>query len=61
MHLIHFALLAGVAFLAALVAGVTGFGGAAILLPALVLAYGTRDAIGVYPCAVGGQRQPGVV
>jgi uncharacterized membrane protein YfcA len=44
-HLIQFATLTGVTFLAALVAGVTGFGGAAILLPALVLAYGTRDAI----------------
>ena len=51
MHLIHFALLAGVAFLAALVAGVTGFGGAAILLPALVLAYGTRDAIPILTLA----------
>jgi uncharacterized protein len=45
MPTIHFVLLAGVAFLAATVAGVTGFGGAAILLPALVLAYGARDAI----------------
>lgn len=45
MHLLHYIVLAGVAFLAAVVAGVTGFGGAAMLLPALVLAYGTRDAI----------------
>ena len=47
----HFALLAGVAFAAATVAGVTGFGGAAILLPALVLAYGTRDAIPILTVA----------
>jgi uncharacterized membrane protein YfcA len=40
-----------VAFLAATVAGITGFGGAAILLPALVLAYGTRDAIPILTVA----------
>ena len=44
-NLIQFATLAGVAFLAATVAGVTGFGGAAIILPVLVVLYGTRDAI----------------
>jgi len=48
---IHFALLTLVAFLAATVAGITGFGGAAILLPALVLAYGTRDAIPILTVA----------
>jgi len=44
-NIIQFATLAGVAFLAATVAGVTGFGGAAIILPVLVVFYGTRDAI----------------
>jgi uncharacterized membrane protein YfcA len=47
----HFVLLTLVAFLAATVAGITGFGGAAILLPALVLAYGTRDAIPILTVA----------
>lgn len=41
----EFAILAGIAFLASTLAGVTGFGGAAILLPVLVLFFGTRDAI----------------
>src|SRR5215469_7556903 len=44
-HMVQFAILAGIALLAATVAGVTGFGGAAILLPVLVLVFGTRDAI----------------
>ena len=48
---LHFALLTLVAFLAATIAGITGFGGAAILLPALVLAYGTRDAIPILTVA----------
>jgi len=47
----HFTLLTLVAFLAATVAGITGFGGAAILLPTLVLAYGTRDAIPILTVA----------
>jgi len=41
-HIVQFAILAGIALLAATVAGVTGFGGAAILLPVLVLVFGTR-------------------
>lgn len=44
-QIVDFAILAGVALVAATVAGVTGFGGAAILLPVLVLVFGTRDAI----------------
>ena len=44
-HIVQFAILAGIALLAATVAGVTGFGGAAILLPVLVLVFGTREAI----------------
>jgi uncharacterized membrane protein YfcA len=36
-HIVQFAILAGIALLAATVAGVTGFGGAAILLPVLVI------------------------
>jgi len=51
LHGLQFALLTLVAFLAATIAGITGFGGAAILLPALVLAYGTRDAIPILTVA----------
>ena len=48
---LHFVLLTLVALLASTVAAITGFGGAAILLPALVLAYGTRDAIPILTVA----------
>jgi uncharacterized protein len=44
-HIVEFAILTAVAFVAATVAGVTGFGGAAILLPVLVFFFETRDAI----------------
>ncbi len=43
--------LAGVALVASTLAGVTGFGGAALLLPALVLAVGTRDAVPILTIA----------
>lgn len=44
-------LLAVVAWLAATLAGVTGFGGAAVLLPLLVGAFGMRDAIPILTVA----------
>jgi len=40
-----------VAFLAATLAAVTGFGGAALLLPVLVVAYGVREAIPILTVA----------
>lgn len=43
--------LALTAFVASTVAGVTGFGGAAILLPVLVLVFGVRDAIPILTVA----------
>ena len=43
--------LAGTAFVAATLAGVTGFGGAAVLLPVLTLAFGVRDAIPILTVA----------
>ncbi|MDE3151238.1 MAG: sulfite exporter TauE/SafE family protein [Gemmatimonadota bacterium] len=45
------ALLAVVALAAATLAGVTGFGGAAVLLPVLVGAFGIRDAIPILTVA----------
>ena len=44
-------LLGGAAFLASTLAAVAGFGGAAILLPILVLAFGVRDAIPILTVA----------
>jgi len=44
-------LLAVVAFIAALLAAVTGFGGAAVLLPMLVLVFGVREAIPILTVA----------
>jgi uncharacterized protein len=44
-------LLAAAALLASTLAAVTGFGGAAVLLPALVLAFGVRDAIPILTVA----------
>ena len=44
-------LLAAVAFLAATLAAVTGFGGAAVLLPVLVAVFGVRDAIPILTVA----------
>ncbi|HLY42473.1 MAG TPA: sulfite exporter TauE/SafE family protein [Terracidiphilus sp.] len=48
---IRLALLALVAFIAALLAAVTGFGGAAVLLPMLVLVFGVREAIPILTVA----------
>jgi uncharacterized membrane protein YfcA len=44
-------LLAVVAFLAATLAAVSGFGGAAVLLPVLVMVFGVRDAIPILTVA----------
>jgi len=44
-------LLGGGAFLASTLAAVAGFGGAAVLLPALVLVFGVRDAIPILTVA----------
>lgn len=44
-------LLAGGAFLASTLAAVAGFGGAAVLLPVLVLVFGVRDAIPILTVA----------
>ncbi len=51
LHLTQFAILIAVAFLAATLAAVTGFGGAALLLPVLVVAYGVREAIPILTVA----------
>ncbi|HEY1233859.1 MAG TPA: sulfite exporter TauE/SafE family protein [Candidatus Binatia bacterium] len=44
-------LLAGAAFVGSLLAAVAGFGGAAILLPLLVAAFGVREAIPILTVA----------
>jgi uncharacterized membrane protein YfcA len=48
---LRFILLGVVAFVAALLAAVTGFGGAAVLLPMLVLVFGVRQAIPILTVA----------
>lgn len=50
-NLFHLALLAIFALLASTLAAITGFGGAAILLPVLVLTFGTREAIPILTVA----------
>lgn len=49
--LLHSALLLLVAFIAATLAAVTGFGGAAVLLPVLVATFGVREAIPILTVA----------
>ena len=49
--LMHLAIVVPVAFVAATLAAVSGFGGAAVLLPVLVLAFGVRDAIPILTLA----------
>jgi len=44
-------IIAAVAVLASTLAAVTGFGGAAVLLPALVVAFGVRDAVPILTVA----------
>ncbi len=48
---VQWLLLAGVAFVAATLAAVSGFGGAAVLLPALVAFFGVREAIPILTVA----------
>ena len=48
---LRLSLLAIVAFIAALLAAVTGFGGAAVLLPMLVIVFGVREAIPILTVA----------
>jgi hypothetical protein len=48
---LRLSLLAVVAFIAALLAAITGFGGAAVLLPMLVFVFGVREAIPILTVA----------
>ena len=48
---LRLALLALVAFIAALLAAVTGFGGAAVLLPMLAFVFGVREAVPILTVA----------
>jgi len=50
-EILLYCLLAGGAFVAATLAAVAGFGGAAVLLPILVMAFGVRDAIPILTVA----------
>ena len=49
--LIHTSVVLAVSFIAATLAAVTGFGGAAVLLPVLVWTFGVRDAIPILTVA----------
>ena len=49
--LVHSIIVLAVAFVAATLAGVTGFGGAAVLLPVLVWSFGVREAIPILTVA----------
>ena len=51
MNLPDLVLVAGAAFVAATLAAVAGFGGAAVLLPVLVASFGVRDAIPILTVA----------
>ncbi len=51
MTTVSVALLASVAFVAATLAAITGFGGAAVLLPVLVLMFGVRQAVPILTVA----------
>ena len=52
MHqVLDWLLMGGAALAASALAGVTGFGGAAVLLPVLVLVFGTREAIPILTVA----------
>jgi uncharacterized membrane protein YfcA len=50
-ELLHYGVVAFTAFLAATLAAVTGFGGAAVLLPVLVATFGLREAIPILTVA----------
>jgi hypothetical protein len=47
----HFAIVLIISFIAATLAAVTGFGGAAVLLPVLVWSFGVRDAVPILTVA----------
>ena len=49
--IVHFAVVLAVSFVAATLAAVTGFGGAAVLLPVLVWSFGVREAIPILTVA----------
>ncbi len=51
LDLLHSAAVLGVSFVAATLAAVTGFGGAAVLLPVLVWSFGVREAIPILTVA----------
>jgi uncharacterized protein len=51
VHSFQIILLAAVAFVASTLAAVTGFGGAAVLLPALVWVFGVREAVPILTVA----------
>jgi uncharacterized protein len=51
MHLLQLTLLALVAFIASSLAAVTGFGGAAVLLPVLVWLFGMKEAVPILAIA----------
>src|SRR5947209_11873635 len=51
MSVFHWSVLGLVALVASTLAGVTGFGGAAVLLPALAAAFGVRQAIPILTVA----------
>lgn len=51
LHILQWIALALVALLASTLAGVTGFGGAAVLLPALVAFFGIREAVPILTVA----------
>lgn len=49
--ILQWVILASVALLASTLAAVTGFGGAAVLLPVLVAGFGMRDAVPILTVA----------
>jgi uncharacterized membrane protein YfcA len=51
IHLFQLGVLSAVAFIAATLAAVTGFGGAAVLLPVLVWIFGIREAVPILTIA----------
>lgn len=51
LHVLRFGVILVVALIAATLAGVTGFGGAAVLLPILVATFGVREAIPILTLA----------
>ncbi|HEV2491136.1 MAG TPA: TSUP family transporter, partial [Candidatus Acidoferrales bacterium] len=50
-HILRWVILALAALLASTLAAVTGFGGAAVLLPAIVVVFGIREAVPILTVA----------